>query len=66
MMNEVEHLIIGGGISGCAMARQLSKRQLDFKLIEAQASLGGRIQSTEQYIPYLLRKAEHIEDYLQS
>mgnify|MGYP000035324383 FL=1 len=48
MMNEVEHLIIGGGISGCAMARQLSKRQLDFKLIEAQASLGGRIQSTEQ------------------
>jgi uncharacterized protein YukE len=23
-------------------------------------------ESTNQYIPYLLRKAEHIEDYLQS
>jgi monoamine oxidase len=48
MMSFVEHLIIGGGISGCVMARQLAKRQLDFKLVEAQATLGGRIQSTEQ------------------
>ncbi|MFT7411309.1 MAG: monoamine oxidase [Oleispira sp.] len=47
-MSSVEHLIIGGGISGCVMARHLEKRQLDFKLIEAQATLGGRIQSTEQ------------------
>jgi monoamine oxidase len=47
-MNFVEHLIIGGGISGCLMARHLSERQLDFKLIEAQSSLGGRIQSTVQ------------------
>ncbi len=47
-MSYVEHLIIGGGISGCVMARHLAKRQLDFKLIEAQATLGGRIQSTEQ------------------
>lgn len=47
-MSFVEHLIIGGGISGCLIARHLAKRQLDFKLIEAQATLGGRIQSTEQ------------------
>jgi monoamine oxidase len=47
-MSFVEHLIIGGGISGCVMARHLAKRQLDFKLIEAQPALGGRIQSTEQ------------------
>lgn len=47
-MSYVEHLIIGGGISGCVMARHLAKLQLDFKLIEAQATLGGRIQSTEQ------------------
>jgi monoamine oxidase len=47
-MSVVEHLIIGGGISGCAMARQLAKYQLDFKLIEAQTNLGGRIQSTPQ------------------
>ncbi|MFT6327859.1 MAG: monoamine oxidase [Crocinitomicaceae bacterium] len=47
-MSFVEHLIIGGGISGCVMARHLSKRQLDFKLVEAGDSLGGRIKSTEQ------------------
>jgi monoamine oxidase len=47
-MSFVEHLIIGGGISGCVMARHLAKRKLNFKLIEAQATLGGRIQSTEQ------------------
>lgn len=47
-MNFVEHLIIGGGISGCLMARHLAKHKLDFKLLEAQATLGGRIQSTEQ------------------
>lgn len=47
-MNFVEHVIIGGGISGCLMAHHLSQRKLDFKLIEAQAILGGRIQSTEQ------------------
>jgi len=47
-MSYVEHLIIGGGISGCVMARHLAKLQLDFKLIEAQVTLGGRIQSTEQ------------------
>lgn len=47
-MSFVEHLIIGGGISGCVMAHHLEKRVSDFKLIEAQASLGGRIQSTDQ------------------
>ncbi|MEH6358992.1 MAG: hypothetical protein V7745_08385, partial [Pseudomonadales bacterium] len=29
------------------MARHLAKSQLDFKLIEAQATFGGRIQSTD-------------------
>jgi monoamine oxidase len=48
MMSFVEHLIIGGGISGCVMARQLAQHHLDFKLVEAQPTLGGRIQSTEQ------------------
>ena len=47
-MSFIEHLIIGGGISGCLMARHLTERQLDFKLIEAQPYLGGRIQSTKQ------------------
>lgn len=47
-MSFIEHLIIGGGISGCLMARHLTERQLDFKLVEAQPYLGGRIQSTQQ------------------
>ncbi len=47
-MSFTEHLIIGGGISGCTMAKHLSKYQRDFKLLEAQSNLGGRIQSTEQ------------------
>jgi monoamine oxidase len=47
-MNFIEHLIVGGGISGCLMARHLSEHQLDFKLVEAQPFLGGRIQSTQQ------------------
>ena len=47
-MSFVEHLIVGGGISGCLMAHHLAKRHLDFTLIEAQASLGGRIQTSEQ------------------
>ena len=47
-MSFIEHLIIGGGISGCLMARHLTERQHDFKLIEAQPYLGGRIQSTKQ------------------
>jgi monoamine oxidase len=36
------------GISGCVMARQLAKHHLNFKWVEAQPTLGGRIQSTEQ------------------
>ena len=47
-MSFIEHLIVGGGISGCVMANHLAKRQFDFKIIEAQASLGGRIHTTEQ------------------
>ena len=29
-------------------------------------SVGRLRESNEQYVPYLLRKAEHIEQYLQS
>jgi monoamine oxidase len=47
-MNFVEHLVIGGGISGCVMARHLTKQKLNFKLIEAADRLGGRIQTTDQ------------------
>lgn len=34
---------------------------------EQQMKMIGRFtEATEQYIPYLVRKAEHVEDYLQS
>ena len=28
--------------------------------------LGKFLESADQYVPYLMRKAQHIEDYLQS
>lgn len=48
IMSAIQHLIVGGGISGCLMAKHLTDRQLDFKLLEAQNTLGGRIKSTDQ------------------
>ncbi|MFV1964371.1 MAG: WXG100 family type VII secretion target [Pirellulaceae bacterium] len=34
---------------------------------EQQMRVIGRFtEATDQYVPYLIRKAEHIEDYLQS
>lgn len=40
-------LIIGGGLSGLVTARELSKRGIDFQLVEARARFGGRILSAE-------------------
>jgi monoamine oxidase len=39
--------IIGGGLSGLALAHQLQKRGLDFTLFEARERLGGRILSVQ-------------------
>ncbi len=36
-------LVVGGGLSGCVVARELSRRGTDFTLIDARARLGGRI-----------------------
>ena len=38
-------LIIGGGLSGLALAWQLEQASLDYQLIEARARFGGRIHS---------------------
>lgn len=38
-------LIIGGGLSGLALAWQLEQANLDYQLIEARARFGGRIHS---------------------
>lgn len=38
-------LIIGGGLSGLSLARQLEKQGRDYHLVEARARFGGRIYS---------------------
>jgi monoamine oxidase len=38
-----ETLIVGGGLSGLAIARELQRRDRPFQLIEARQQLGGRI-----------------------
>ncbi|MFK7857159.1 MAG: flavin monoamine oxidase family protein [Granulosicoccus sp.] len=40
-------LIIGGGLSGLVTARELTKRGIDFQLIEARDRFGGRILSAK-------------------
>lgn len=40
---QTDTLIVGGGLSGLALADQLSRNGTDFLLIEAQDRLGGRI-----------------------
>lgn len=42
---DTDILIIGGGLSGIALAALLEKQGRDWRLIEAQGDLGGRIQS---------------------
>lgn len=40
---ETEHLIVGAGVSGLALARRLSDRGRDFCVIEKSKSVGGRV-----------------------
>ena len=47
-MNQVDTLIIGGGISGLSAAHFLSKRKIDFILLESSNRLGGVIKSHKQ------------------
>lgn len=42
-------VIIGGGLAGLYAAYNLKKRNIPFLLLEAKASLGGRIAS--HYLP---------------
>lgn len=45
---ETEIAIIGGGLSGLALARNLAEAGRDFQLFEARDRLGGRILSLDQ------------------
>lgn len=44
---QTDTLIVGGGLSGLALADQLTRNGTDFLLIEAQDRLGGRILTKE-------------------
>ena len=48
MMQEVKVLVVGGGAAGLAAAAELEARGIDCHLVEAQARLGGRIDSILQ------------------
>lgn len=47
-MNQVDTLIIGGGISGLSAAHFLNKRKINFLLLESSNRLGGVIKSQKQ------------------
>lgn len=42
---ETEVVIIGAGLSGLSLAYVLTKRNIDFKLLEAASEIGGRIKT---------------------
>lgn len=46
---ETNILIVGGGLAGLALARQLHRTTIDYRLVEARSRLGGRIAT--QYVP---------------
>lgn len=45
VLRKVDTLIVGGGLAGLALARALSARGQEYRLIEARDRLGGRILS---------------------
>jgi len=47
-MNETDALIIGGGISGLAVAQRLARDGLKVEIWERESRPGGKIQSTSQ------------------
>jgi monoamine oxidase len=40
---DIETLIVGGGLSGLEIARQLQRLNQSFQLVEARHKIGGRI-----------------------
>ncbi|WP_340108862.1 flavin monoamine oxidase family protein [Pikeienuella sp. HZG-20] len=44
---ETEVAIVGGGLSGLALARRLDRSGVDFQLLEARGRFGGRIAALE-------------------
>lgn len=42
-MIDIETLIVGGGLSGLAIARELQRMKRSYLLVEARHKIGGRI-----------------------
>ena len=45
MGSEEKYVIVGGGLSGLALAYELSKKGIQATILEASSRLGGRIQT---------------------
>ena len=54
-------VIIGGGLAGLYAAYNLKKRDIPFLLLEAKASLGGRIAS--HYLPSSIRPRRYLNSF---
>lgn len=52
-MNDPQTIVIGGGLAGINCARHLEQAGINYRLIEASGSLGGRMK-TEEYKGFLL------------
>ena len=67
-----EVIIIGGGLTGLAISYHLKKRNIAFKILEAQNRLGGRIETVrgEQKTPmemgatWLSKEHQNLQDLL--
>ena len=53
MRSNPEVVIVGGGLAGLACARHLHKNGIEFQIIEASDSLGGRVR-TDRVAGFLL------------
>ena len=43
-MNNI--IIIGSGITGLTIGRELQKREIDFKIFDSKENIGGKIETT--------------------
>lgn len=51
---EVEVVVVGAGVAGLAAARELARRRIGFRLLEARSRIGGRAwtESTSLGVPF--------------
>ena len=58
MIQESEVLVVGGGIIGCAVARELARRGLDVKIFDARAIAAGATKASAGMLAPYIEAAE--------